>query len=166
MEVLEEVKQQNIEENQPLDPLENVSERSSDESSFLEDNRQINEDVSVYSDNEVTSENSISGKVLIKERYEIDFYNHLSWLDNNNAPAYAVTDRIDATKKLFALICPCDTAPRLSILSFLKSTYIPNLKDTLAKLFVQADINCDNPKMQGPIYLLERLKNKLEETQN
>lgn len=127
MEVLEEVKQQNIEENQPLDPLENVSERSFDESSFLEDNRQINEDVSVYSDNEVTSENNISGKVLIKERYEIDFSNHLSWLDNNNAPAYAVTDRIDATKKLFALICPCDTAPRLSILSFLKSTYIPNL---------------------------------------
>lgn len=47
-----------------------------------------------------------------------------------------------------------------------KATYIPNLKDTLAKLFVQADINCDNPKMQGPIYLLERLKAKLEETQN
>ncbi len=47
-----------------------------------------------------------------------------------------------------------------------KATYIPNLKDTLAKLFVQADINCDNPKMQGPVYLLERLKNKLEETQN
>ena len=46
-----------------------------------------------------------------------------------------------------------------------KATYIPNLKDTLAKLVTQAEINCDNPKMQGPIYILERLKTKLEETQ-
>lgn len=47
-----------------------------------------------------------------------------------------------------------------------KATYIPNVKETLKKLIVQAEINCDNPKMQGAIYLLERLKKKLEETQN
>lgn len=46
-----------------------------------------------------------------------------------------------------------------------KATYIPNVKDTINRLMVQAEINCDNPKMQGPIYLLERLKAKLEETQ-
>lgn len=46
-----------------------------------------------------------------------------------------------------------------------KATYIPNVKDTINRLMVQAEINCDNPKMQGPIYLLERLKVKLEETQ-
>lgn len=45
------------------------------------------------------------------------------------------------------------------------ATYIPDLKDTLAMLVMQAEINCENPKMQGPIYLLERLKTRLEETQ-
>lgn len=47
-----------------------------------------------------------------------------------------------------------------------KATYIPNVKDTIGRLMIQAEINCDNPKMQGSIYLLERLKAKLEETQN
>lgn len=46
-----------------------------------------------------------------------------------------------------------------------KATYIPDLKDTINRLFVQAGINYENPKMQGAIYLLERLKAKLEETQ-
>lgn len=46
-----------------------------------------------------------------------------------------------------------------------KATYIPNLKDTLSRLIVQAEINRENPKMQGAIFLLERLKAKLEETE-
>lgn len=46
-----------------------------------------------------------------------------------------------------------------------KATFIPNVKDTLSRLILQAEINCDNPKMQGAIYILERLKAKLEETQ-
>ena len=46
-----------------------------------------------------------------------------------------------------------------------KAPYIPDLKDTINRLFVQAEINYENPKMQGAIYLLERLKAKLEETQ-
>lgn len=46
-----------------------------------------------------------------------------------------------------------------------KATFIPDLKDTLERLIVQADINCENPKMQGAVYLLERLKAKLQETQ-
>lgn len=46
-----------------------------------------------------------------------------------------------------------------------KATYVPDLKDTINRLFVQAEINYENPKMQGAIYLLERLKAKLEETQ-
>ena len=46
-----------------------------------------------------------------------------------------------------------------------KATYIPNLKDTLSRLIVQAEINRENPKMQGEIFLLERLKAKLEETE-
>lgn len=46
-----------------------------------------------------------------------------------------------------------------------KATFIPNVKETLSRLTLQAEINCDNPKMQGAIYILERLKSKLEETQ-
>lgn len=46
-----------------------------------------------------------------------------------------------------------------------KATFILDVRETLDRLVLQAEINCDNPKMQGPIYLLERLKAKLEETQ-
>ena len=46
-----------------------------------------------------------------------------------------------------------------------KATFIPDVRETPDRLVLQAEINCDNPKMQGPIYLLERLKAKLEETQ-
>ncbi len=46
-----------------------------------------------------------------------------------------------------------------------KATYIPDVKDTLGKLAVQAEIGYENPKLQGSIFLLKRLKNKLEETQ-
>lgn len=47
-----------------------------------------------------------------------------------------------------------------------RATYIPNLKDTLEKLKAQAEVGYENPKTQGPIFLLERLKSKLQETQN
>ena len=29
-----------------------------------------------------------------------------------------------------------------------KATFIPNVKETLSRLILQAEINCDNPKMQ------------------
>ena len=44
-----------------------------------------------------------------------------------------------------------------------KATYIPNLKDTLSRLCQQADVCYENPKMQGCILLMERIKAKLEE---
>ena len=43
-----------------------------------------------------------------------------------------------------------------------KATYIPNLRDTIKRLVIQSEINYENPKMQGCIILLERLKEKLE----
>lgn len=43
-----------------------------------------------------------------------------------------------------------------------KATYIPKLRDTIKRLVAQSEINCDNPKMQGCIILLQRLKEKLE----
>ncbi len=46
-----------------------------------------------------------------------------------------------------------------------KAMNIPDLPDTLTRLFDQADICYENPKMQGCIILLERIKAKLEEMQ-
>lgn len=43
-----------------------------------------------------------------------------------------------------------------------KATYIPKLRDTIRRLVIQSEINYDNPKMQGCIILLQRLKEKLE----
>lgn len=43
-----------------------------------------------------------------------------------------------------------------------KATYIPHLRDTITRLLTQSEINYNNPKMQGCIILLQRLKAKLE----
>ena len=43
------------------------------------------------------------------------------------------------------------------------SAYSPDLKDTVAMLFEQAYICCNNPKMQGCLLLLENIKKNLEE---
>ena len=40
------------------------------------------------------------------------------------------------------------------------SAYSPDLKDTVAMLFEQAYICCNNPKMQGCLLLLEKLLRK------
>lgn len=44
-----------------------------------------------------------------------------------------------------------------------KATYTPNLKETIAMLFEQSYIYYENPKMQGSILLLKKIKTKLEE---
>lgn len=43
-----------------------------------------------------------------------------------------------------------------------KSTYIPDLKDTVSALLDQAYICYSNPKMQGGIVLLEKIKKHLD----
>ena len=68
-----------------------------------------------------------SKKVLIKDRFEINFDASIPWLNNNGATAYAVSDRIDTARKLFALVCDGETSPRLSILPYLKSIDNPAL---------------------------------------
>ena len=70
-------------------------------------------------------------KVLFKERYEIDFSKPLPHLNNNDATAFGVSDRIDSARKLFALICSNDTCPRLSVLPYLKSIEHPALMKLL-----------------------------------
>lgn len=44
------------------------------------------------------------------------------------------------------------------------SAYTPNLKETINMLFDQAYICYENPKMQGCIYLLKKIKKNLEDT--
>lgn len=43
-----------------------------------------------------------------------------------------------------------------------ESTYTPDLQLTLSALLEQAEICCENPKMQGSIFILEKIKKKLE----
>ena len=43
-----------------------------------------------------------------------------------------------------------------------KATNIPNLKETVARLFDQAEACFETPKMQGCLILLENIKAKLE----
>ena len=43
------------------------------------------------------------------------------------------------------------------------SAYTPNLKETISMLFEQAYICYENPKMQGCIYLIKKIKKNLEE---
>ena len=44
------------------------------------------------------------------------------------------------------------------------SAYTPNLMETINMLFDQAYICYENPKMQGCIYLLKKIKKNLEDT--
>ena len=44
------------------------------------------------------------------------------------------------------------------------SAYTPNLKESISMLFEQAYICYENPKMQGCIYLLKKIKKNLEDT--
>ena len=44
------------------------------------------------------------------------------------------------------------------------SAYTPSLKETISMLFEQAYICYENPKMQGCIYLLKKIKKNLEDT--
>ena len=105
-----------------MDAEENENQENIAENTPEATPEDIEQEVEIYAENETKAEDaSINGRFLLKERYEIDFSSHLAWLDNNSARAYSVIDRIDASKKLFALICSNETAPRLSILSFLKS---------------------------------------------
>ncbi len=64
---------------------------------------------------------------VLKERFEIDFNSPLPVFDTNGAKAFAVTDKINPQRPLFALICNNNFPPRLSVLPYLKSTENPNL---------------------------------------
>lgn len=104
----------------------------------------------IADDNAESTQNVEGNKFLVKERYEIDYSQPLSWLDNNGAQAFKVIDRIDTKRELFALICNNTTAPRSTVLPYLKTiengnlmrlvefgivSYIPNKSRNLALIY-------------------------------
>ena len=70
---------------------------------------------------------AVDNTYLVKERFEIDYNSPLPAFDANGAKAFAVKDKINPQRDLFALICDNDTPPRLSLLPYLKSIDHPNL---------------------------------------
>ncbi len=60
-------------------------------------------------------------KILLKERFEIDFNAPLSKFNTNNSTAYKATDISDKKKPMFALISNAKTPPRLSVLPAMRS---------------------------------------------
>ncbi len=110
----------------------------------------VNSEVNTYAEEQKAGNQSANNKYLMKERFEIDFSTPIPWLDNNAAKAYAVTDRIDAGRRLFALICSNETSPRTSLLAYLKS--IEN--NSLMKLVEFGPVNYipDGSKNMALIY--------------
>lgn len=93
-------------------------------------NNENPQDLSSPNPGKVSEENqNSSGKqtFLVKERFEINFDSPLKWLDCNGALAYKVNDRIDPRRDLFALVCGNETAPRSSLLAYMKSIDHPNI---------------------------------------
>lgn len=85
---------------------------------------ETSEQTQVQKENVASSEKK---KILLKERFEINFNAPLENLNCNGAKAYKVNDRIDTRRELFALICNKETCPRVSLLPYLKSIDHPNV---------------------------------------
>ena len=89
-------------------------------------------------------------KYVLKERYTIDFSHPFPELDVNGASAYKVEDKADKQKELFALICNNDTAPRSSLMLYLKSAdHISIMKLVEFGVVINPD---ENSKKMGLIY--------------
>lgn len=71
-------------------------------------------------------------------------------------------EEVDALKRWFDE--QGDNIP--SEMTIEKSTYSPNLRLTIQMLFEQAYICYNNPKMQGCLLLLEKIKSNLENNQS
>lgn len=67
----------------------------------------------------------------LKERYIINYTEPLGNLGMNGGKAYKADDRIDKDRSLFALICGKDTAPRHSVLPYIKAIKSPYLMDLI-----------------------------------
>jgi hypothetical protein len=71
---------------------------------------------------------TVGSAVLLRDRFLIDSNAPLTDLDSPSAKAFAVEDRRDPTRKLYALICTPGLPPRSSVMALLKGT---NLRGVL-----------------------------------
>ncbi len=67
------------------------------------------------------------GPVLLRERYLIDASSPLVELDSPSAKAYAVQDRKQLNRQLFALICAPGLPPRTKVMAALRGATIPGM---------------------------------------
>jgi hypothetical protein len=67
------------------------------------------------------------GPILLRDRFMIDPAGRLPELDSPSAEAYAVTDRKDAQRSLFALVCPPGLPPRTGVMAHLKGATVRGL---------------------------------------
>lgn len=71
---------------------------------------------------------TVGGTVLLRDRYLIDSDSPLPQLDSPSAKAFAVEDRRDPARKLFALICTPGLPPRAGVMALLRGC---NIRGTL-----------------------------------
>lgn len=64
------------------------------------------------------------GGVVLRDRYQIDPASPLPGFDAASAKAYAVSDRLETGRNLFALICTPGLPPRVDVMAALKGTPI------------------------------------------
>ena len=94
----------------------------------MSDELQSNENGSASGGSSIPADAILTAsQIKLKERYIIDFSEPIQTLDTNGAKAYKVNDIVDKDKLLFALVCSRETAPRLSILPYLKTLNAPHL---------------------------------------
>lgn len=77
-------------------------------------------------------------------------------MENRNV---CTKEELQALKEWF------DAASLPESLKVYKAVSIPHLKETVERLFDQAEVCYENPKMQGCIILLENIKARLESLQ-
>lgn len=77
-------------------------------------------------------------------------------MENRNV---CTKEELQALKEWF------DAASLPESLNVDKAVSIPHLKETVERLFDQAEVCYENPKMQGCIILLENIKARLESLQ-
>lgn len=68
-----------------------------------------------------------SGPVILADRFLVDPGNHLPEFDSPSARAFAVQDRRDATRQLFALVCTPGLPARVRVMAQLKGAAIRGL---------------------------------------
>ncbi|MEQ9328303.1 MAG: protein kinase family protein [Rhodospirillales bacterium] len=78
-------------------------------------------------DDRLTGGTISNGKPVLRDRFMIDPASPIPELDLPNAAAYAVTDRRDAARQLYALVCKPELTPRIEEMRKLRGSSAPGL---------------------------------------